>query len=371
MTARLDKVKRYFPDIEHIAPPAPELPFQTVHQQLAGFGKRAMGRKLAKLLVQAKLLTAGKRSLVITHQEFEEEFKAALPGVTVLHHGSVAGDDSYGDVEQALVYGARFPEPKEIARLASGECGRLVPAEQSVRTACRAMLADGSDVEFDRLAYANSALQAVHQGIYDSDVLQDVGRARGLNRGAADPVEIHVFGNLPLPFPLASIGRWKPPTLVDHMAAQPAINSNMVDAARMLSRRIGKPVSAKAMQKMRERQYGSVAEFERAADAAARRMGLAKVTWQGAGQGQRRRWSWRLPRELAAFYAEIEDDFGRPPVLWKVMHLTPGEPEEASDRSRKEASFPDLSPTSAVWEPEFAPPPRSAPVHGPEYRPDG
>jgi hypothetical protein len=53
--------------------------------------------------------------------------------------------------------------------------------------------------------------------IYDASIIQAIGRARGLNRTAANPVEIHVFANCPLPFPVASIDRWRRPSRLQKM----------------------------------------------------------------------------------------------------------------------------------------------------------
>ncbi len=54
---------------------------------------------------------------------------------------------------------------------------------------------------------------AVHEAIYDQAFVQGgLGRGRGINRSATTPLEIFVYGNVPLPVPvpLASLSRWQP-----------------------------------------------------------------------------------------------------------------------------------------------------------------
>lgn len=61
------------------------------------------------------------------------------------------------------------------------------------------------------MAYQNPLAQVVHEGIYDQAFTQGaLGRGRGINRSARTPPRNEVFGNVPLPTPLASIQRWRP-----------------------------------------------------------------------------------------------------------------------------------------------------------------
>jgi hypothetical protein len=57
-------------------------------------------------------------------------------------------------------------------------------------------VADGNGVQFERLAYEDTRLQAVHAGIYDQSFVQGgLGRGRGINRSANSPLEIWIYGN--------------------------------------------------------------------------------------------------------------------------------------------------------------------------------
>jgi hypothetical protein len=61
---------------------------------------------------------------------------------------------------------------------------------------------DGTGVQFERMAYEHPAAQAVHEAIYDQAFVQGgLGRGRGINRSVTTPLEIFIYGNVPLPVP--------------------------------------------------------------------------------------------------------------------------------------------------------------------------
>ena len=220
-SARPELLEQHFPGLQHMPAPRPAAPFHTVHQHLGAFGREITEKRLPELILEAKALIAGRKALIVTHKPCAEAIKKALPDVAVRYHGGTVGDDDFGDVEVQLVYGGAFPRPKDVRRLASAEAGRILPPDiKPVRTAAVALLADGSGAQFERLAYADEAAQAVHRGIYDGSIEQAIGRGRGLNRTADNPLETHFFGNCPLSTPVNSIGRWRRPSRLVKMLLQ-------------------------------------------------------------------------------------------------------------------------------------------------------
>jgi hypothetical protein len=181
-SARPELLAQHFPGLQHTPAPTPAAPFQFVHQRLGAFGQEAVEQKLPELLPDLKAIIAGRRALVITHKRVAEATAEGLPGVAAKYHGGTAGDDDFGNVEVVIVIGGAFPKAKDVRRL----------------------------------AYADEAAHAVI-GIYDASIIQAIGRGRGLNRTADNPVEIHVFANCPLPTPLASIYRWRRPSRLAKM----------------------------------------------------------------------------------------------------------------------------------------------------------
>ena len=203
----------------------------------------------------------GRKVLVITHLEQEHAF-TGIPSVRTLHHGNLVGDDDFGDVDLIISIGDRSRRPDEIARLASAEAGRLIKPARPTATSCRALMADGSGVEFERLAYADPTMQAVHASIYDQSFLQGaLGRGRGLRRTAEDPLEIRVFGNVPLPVPLTSLTRWHRPSRIEKMLLAGVVPLTAIGMSRFfpdLFRR-GKPAMARTTPPSRRFAAGAAA----------------------------------------------------------------------------------------------------------------
>jgi hypothetical protein len=128
--------------------------------------------------------------------------------VRPLHDGLVAGDDDFGDLDLVVQIGGPFTPSSEIARLTSAESGRLVETARPRRAPCVGLLADGTGVQFERPAYEEPAAQAIHVGIYDQSFVQGgFGRGRGINRSADTPLEIWIYGNVPLPVPVTTCQR--------------------------------------------------------------------------------------------------------------------------------------------------------------------
>jgi len=366
-TARRDHVRQFFDRLEHVAPPKPALPYQRVHQFTGAFGKgafpdpqkpaigprsearQAADRRLEAMQTEIRLRSLGKNDvLVITHQTIESAF-AGIPHVRTLHHGKVVGDNDYRDCDLVIQIGGPFAPIDEIARQASAEAGRRVIVDQPKRTACTALMQDGSGVQLPRLAYADPAAQAVHRGIYDTSFEQGaLGRGRGLDRGAADPLEVLVYGNVSLPVPVASIGRWPRPNRVERMILRGAVHSNAADIQRFYPDLFG--LAAAAAQALYR--YGGATAVFAEARRLARRSGIAHdaLTWQPKGQGFHPRSSVIAHSGLAEFRGAVLRSFPEGLALWKVMPLTG---KEDSDIAGKQYVFPAMSESSPTSTPPW------------------
>jgi phage/plasmid primase-like uncharacterized protein len=315
-SARPELVARFRPDVEIFEAPPIAAPHQTVRQHLGAFGKSGITEaKLGDLVARARLAVAsGKRALVIGHKEHDAHFEE-LAGVSILHHGAVAGDDAFRHVDSLFIIGGPFPRPRDVARQASAETGRLIATARPERTRCTALLADGRGVQFDRMGYADPDAHAVHAGIYDAAILQAIGRGRGLRRTAGNPLEIHVFSNVPLPLPVTSIERYRPFSRLDRMAADGVIYCNSGDMAR---RRPDLFRSPDAARQARRRWGGADMMRARVRQLLRDCPELVAVTWQPAGQGYRPRMTVCRRDCLDAERADAERHFGEL-VTWRVQ----------------------------------------------------
>jgi hypothetical protein len=355
-TTRHERARQFFPTLEVVKPSAPVAPHQHVHLRLGAHGKSAFEKSAHKLDdmrddIQVNML-GKKAGLVICYRAIEQAF-AGIPNVKTLHHGSVAGDDDFRDIDALFVIGGPFARRRDIARIASAEARCWVPVAEPERTPCAALLADGGGVELTRLAYPDPRAQAVHAGIYGGAIEQAIGRARGINRTAADPVDVYVYANLPLSVPLASIERSWPPNRVAKMVLRGAVHANAADMHRFCPDLFPSPAAARqAMHR-----WGGA----EAVRAEARRLfhkssePCLAVTWQPKGRGYHSRTDYVLRSRLEAFRTAVLREYPDGLEDWKLGVFTTGRPPprggEDCDTIGKEDSFPMVSHSSPPIEP--------------------
>jgi len=355
-TARLGLVQKFFPTVEHVAPPIPALPHQHVHQILGSFGKSATVKKIDDLITDYRLRTLGShgRNLVVTHKAYESGFKG-IAGLDTRHHGDVAGDDDYGDVENLFVMGGPFARPRDIASRASAETRRRVLEAKPVRTLCAGMLIIGQGFAFERLAYTDPDAMTVHTDIYDTAIVQAIGRGRGINRTERTPLEVYVYGNLPLPIPVTTIERWKRPSRLDKMFLAGHVPTNAAVMHRLYPELFP---SERAASKARER-WGGTSAIEARVHELAERAGAPWdiVLCQPDGKGRKARHSFVKRDRLAKAEAAVARAFGGPCRIWNAQPLhRPPDCREDSDIPRKSDLFLGMSESSTHTKKRRGPP---------------
>jgi hypothetical protein len=179
--------------------------------------KRIAGR-IADLVDYVKLYSGGQPAALITYQEFERHF-VGIPCLTAAHFNNISGLDAFKDVANLFVVGRPFPQAEDTWRMATALTGERLPMEKPAKTAFGVLMRDGTGTEVQSYGYASGVLAAVHAAISDAEAVQSVGRGRGVNRTASDPLRIHYFGDVVLPFPVDELVALKDvaPDAVDQM----------------------------------------------------------------------------------------------------------------------------------------------------------
>ena len=86
-----------------------------------------VARKRQRLVDACRHLAQGRRGLVITYKDIEEDF-AGIEGVEVAHFGAIEGIDRWGDVDVVVIIGRPLPRPDDIERMAAAITGQPVIA---------------------------------------------------------------------------------------------------------------------------------------------------------------------------------------------------------------------------------------------------
>lgn len=185
------------------------------------------------------------RVLVVAQKDVE----GALPDIGPLplnietgHHNAVAGRDEWGPgpdrkgVEALIVVGRTAPSPAGVECMAEALTGVAIdPLPRWYEKADAAYeTADGTfrPAETDR--HPNAVAEAIRWHIWEAELIQIIGRARGVNRTKDNPVDILVMTNAPLPIPverLISAADLKPSPADFMMAAGGVSLENPTDAS--------------------------------------------------------------------------------------------------------------------------------------------
>lgn len=224
-TLRLETVRPFYPSAELVADLAVDAPHMRVRQVVDRAYSLAMldpeGAKDAeerhrrmnrlrdlRVTIGTEARQVRPRRLLVVAQKRIEEALQALgplpPNVEIAHHNAVAGRDEWRDVGGLVVVGRTQPPPAAVGELAEALSGSHVPLldgwYQRV-DAIRETVAGAELAEADR--HPDPLAEAIRWQIAEGELLQIVGRGRGVNRTAADPLDVLVMCDVPLPLPVA------------------------------------------------------------------------------------------------------------------------------------------------------------------------
>ena len=319
-TMPAELVRHYLPRLEVLADVQPAAPHMTVHQITGGWGKTSLipsdraapeenrrREALGAELLDFVRLNSGGNGLAITYQDLEPHF--AAPGIRTGHFNAISGLDTFGDVRSLFVIGRPLPAPGELLTMARALTGRPIAPEAGQMETRGALLADGTGAPITVRTYADATLEALRAAITDGEVIQAIGRGRGVNRTAANPLDVFVAADVVLPLPVAHVARWVDvrPDAVARMLARGAVLNSPADAAKAYPDLFANADAARMAigralekQSIRTFPYGRVL-IGRCSDALP-----IEVSYRPAGNGQKTRRAIVIPDRAAGFRAWIE-----------------------------------------------------------------
>ena len=158
---------------------------------------------------------------------------AGIPGVEVAHFNAIAGLDAYRDVRLLMVVGRPLPRDTALHPLCGAffrqSAGRLRPCPPRRAHARRHAAARYRCPRTTRPKRPKSLRAA----ICEDEVFQAIGRGRGVNRTAENPLEVHVLADVALPLVHDQVLAWETvaPDLVQRMLLAGIAVDSPADAA--------------------------------------------------------------------------------------------------------------------------------------------
>ena len=244
-TMAVSIVKHFLPRLTVLAEINPVAPHMRVHQIIGGWGKTSIVSSektwdsenkrrgsVVSALVDFVALHSGDNALVVTYEAIEAEFQ--MPGVRTAHFNAISGLDAFRDVRSLFVIGRPLPDARDLHLQALALTGRAIAAELGHVETRGTLIADGTGAAVNVRVFNDPDLEALRTAITEREIIQAVGRGRGVNRDATRPLNVFVLADAALPIPVTKVIRWADirPDVVRRMAARHGVLWSATDAAR-------------------------------------------------------------------------------------------------------------------------------------------
>lgn len=181
--------------------------------------------------------------LVVCQLGFEMALTAdgLSPNVQVRHFNDIAGENAWSDVALVIVIGRTMPAPAIVERIARALFGAEV-AEVKPDAVGHARyplitrgirMRDGRGVRVQGPQHPDEGAELVRWAICETGIIQAIGRGRGVNRSAENPLQIDILTNVVLHFEVDEVTTWKriQPSLAQIMRARGAVPLSYADMA--------------------------------------------------------------------------------------------------------------------------------------------
>ena len=205
--------------------------------------KADLNRRALKRLILAEWMRTGRQqTLVVAQKDFADWLrKEGLPAtISVEHLNAIEGLDQYKAARCVVVIGRTMPPPESVEAMAGALTG-AEPALAPVRAngsswypkvTRHVRLKEGIAHPVECEEHSDPVAEAVRWQICEGELVQAIGRARGVNRTPADPVDITIVADVVLPLSADEVRPWRRPSAAIEMAAQGVMLFSRTDMAR-------------------------------------------------------------------------------------------------------------------------------------------
>jgi hypothetical protein len=254
-------LEKWFPSVVVVGNIEVPMPHAVIRQVLgAPVSKKKLGsernlKAVRRLLLQRHIETGRGKVLVIAQKDIETALKAKglPPTIAVEHFNAIAGLDGYKDVALLIALGRTQPEPAVVEEDAGALSGVEAVKAQVKPNQSRwydkevrgIRLRDGSGVAVSADVHPDPLAEAVRQQICEAELVQAVGRGRGVNRTADTPLAIDIVGDVVLPLTVDEAVEWEAPSLEVEMAIEGVWLASPVDMSRAWPQVWSTPQAAK------------------------------------------------------------------------------------------------------------------------------
>src|SRR5690606_4686878 len=127
------------------------------------------------------------------------------PRVEAVHFNALSGLDRWGDIGAMIVIGRTLPAPRTVELIATALTGHVHSSNLEAAGWWYPMadrylrLANGKAVPLAMEAHDDPIAEAVRWSICEGELIQAIGRGRGVNRGPGTVLEVDLISDAVLP----------------------------------------------------------------------------------------------------------------------------------------------------------------------------
>jgi len=187
-------------------------------------------KALRRYILKRSMELGGAPALVVCQLKLESYLKEMkLPdNITVEHYNDISGLDDYRDVRLMIMIGRTAPGPQAMEAMAAALSG-VQPTVLKPKNGFTwyDQTVDGIRVKGEEFGIGTKGdkhpdpfVEAVRWQIHEGELMQALGRARGINRTDVTPLDIDMLFDTCLPVSINEVVRWELPSLLIETAAQ-------------------------------------------------------------------------------------------------------------------------------------------------------
>lgn len=250
--------------------------------------------------------------LVVTYQAIEAAFQG-IPNVETAHFNAVAGLDCYKDVRLLIEVGRPLPPSAEAEMLAQVYLGTVAQSGYA-RTRAGIHMRSGMIRGLPVVRHSDDHAEVLRAAICDDEVVQVIGRGRGVNRTAENPLEVHILSDVALPLVYDQLTTWdnEKPDLFQQMLLRGIATDSPADAAALHPEMFASANQAKLAFNR------GVFKCQNPMNISYREMTLKSAAYRRPGRGRGWQRAWWIDGDAEAASAMLESAVG-PLAEWVLQ----------------------------------------------------
>jgi putative DNA primase/helicase len=231
-------LQTWFPSVEIVGDISAAMPHVRVRQVLGApiTSKKLLEtetdrnlRAIRQYVLKRWIECGRQKTLVICQKGVKDKLAEGMPpGIHLEHFNAIAGLDQYRDVRLLTTIGRTLPTPFNVED-AAGLLSGLRPARATlqasgltwfdkVQRGIRLRNGKGLAVQCDQ--HPDPLAEAVRWQVCEAELIQAIGRGRGVNRTADTPLDIDILADVVLPVTVIQAEEWADPGKQWEMAGE-------------------------------------------------------------------------------------------------------------------------------------------------------